>query len=69
MTQPDPDALTGMKYLMWALAFIEKTGDQEAAGLARLVLEAMRERTDVSTNGESQFVGKPHPVLVRCSGP
>ena len=40
----DPDAATAMQYLVWALEYIEKTGDHTAAHRARLALEALRER-------------------------
>lgn len=41
---PDPDAATAIQYLMWALEYIEKTGDLTAAHHARLALEALRKR-------------------------
>jgi len=40
----DPDAATAMQYLVWALEYIEKTGDLKAVHHARLALEALRER-------------------------
>ena len=40
----DPDAATAMQYLVWALEYIEKTGDLKAVQHARLALEALRER-------------------------
>jgi hypothetical protein len=41
---PPSDVVTAMQYLMWALEYIEKTGDHKAAHHARLALEALRER-------------------------
>ena len=41
--RPDAHAVTAMQYLMWALEYIEKTGDLKAAHHARLALEALRE--------------------------
>jgi hypothetical protein len=43
--RPDPPAVIAMQYLMWALEYIEKTGDLKAAHHARLALEALRKRT------------------------
>jgi hypothetical protein len=40
----DPDAATAMQYLVWALEYIEKTGDLKAVHHARLALKALRER-------------------------
>ena len=40
----DPDAATAMQYLVWALEYIEKTGDLKALHHARLALKALRER-------------------------
>ena len=40
----DSDAATAVQYLVWALEYIEKTGDLTAAHHARLALEALRER-------------------------
>ncbi len=42
--RPDPDAVAAMQYLMWALEFIEKTADRDAAHHVRLALEALRKR-------------------------
>ncbi len=39
-----PDAATAMQYLVWALEYIDKTGDLKAARHARLALEALRKR-------------------------
>jgi hypothetical protein len=39
---PDSDAATATQYLMWALEFIERTGDQKAAHHARLAVKALR---------------------------
>jgi hypothetical protein len=48
--RPDSDADTAMQYLMWALEYIEKTGDLKAAHHARLALESLRKRTARSTD-------------------
>ena len=40
------DAATAVQYLVWALEYIEKTGDLTAAHHARLALEALRERAN-----------------------
>jgi hypothetical protein len=45
-----------MQYLMWALEYIEKSGDLKAAHHAHLALEALRERTRRSTD-----TSKPAP--------
>ena len=50
--RPDPDAVTAMQYLMWALEYIEKTGDHEAAQNTRLALEMRRKRTYPSKTGD-----------------
>jgi hypothetical protein len=43
MADHDTDALTAMQYLIWALEFIEKTGNEKAARQARGALKALRE--------------------------
>jgi hypothetical protein len=48
--RPDPDAVAAMQYLMWALEFIEKTADRDAAHHVRLALEALRKRLPRSTD-------------------
>jgi hypothetical protein len=46
MTVPqDSDAEAAMQYLMWALEYIEKAGNQKAAQHIRIALEALREGT------------------------
>jgi hypothetical protein len=50
--RPDPDAETAAQYLMWALEFIEKTGDHKAARHARIALDAMRQRSNPYKTGE-----------------
>ena len=44
------DADAAMQYLMWALEYIEKTGDLKAAHHARLALQSMRKRAAQSTD-------------------
>jgi hypothetical protein len=39
------DAEAAMQYLMWALEYIEKAGNQKAAQHIRIALEALREAT------------------------
>ena len=39
--QPNPNALTAMQYLVWALECIEETGDREASRHTRLALAAL----------------------------
>ncbi|WP_176721956.1 hypothetical protein [Bradyrhizobium sp. LMTR 3] len=48
--RPDPPAVIAMQYLMWAIEYIDKTGDLKAARHARLALEALRERAPRSTD-------------------
>ena len=43
MADHDTDAQTAMQYLLWALEFIEKTGNEKAARHARMTLKALRE--------------------------
>jgi hypothetical protein len=60
--RPDPDAEIAAQYLMWALEFIEKTGDQKAARHTRLALDAMRHRAAPTGTGQPlQVDGKSPP--------
>jgi hypothetical protein len=43
--RPDPPAVIATQYLIWAIEYIDKTGDLKAARHARLALEALREHT------------------------
>jgi len=47
-----------MQYLVWALEFIEKTGDLNAAHHARLAVERLRERTDMAAS-----TSEPTPLV------
>ena len=47
---PNADAQTAMQYLIWALEFIERTGNRKAASHARIALEALRE--GITQSGE-----------------
>jgi hypothetical protein len=48
--RPDPPTVIAAQYLLWALEYIEKTGDLIAAHHARLALEALRKRIPPSTD-------------------
>jgi hypothetical protein len=50
MTDNYADAQAAMQYLLWALEFIEKAGNQKAARHARLAQKALREGTRPSTD-------------------
>jgi hypothetical protein len=45
------DVDSAIQYLVWALEFIERAGDLEAAHHARIALEALRRRmaSDIAT--------------------
>jgi hypothetical protein len=56
--RPDADAAIAMQYLVWALEFIGKTGDLNAAHHARLAVERLRERTDMAAS-----TSEPTPLV------
>ena len=62
----DPDAATAMQYLVWALEYIEKTGDLKALHHARLALKALRERAR-SPADHISFIGLPSDCWVEVN--
>ena len=66
MTISDPDAATAMQYLVWALEYIEKTGDLTAAHHARLALEAMRERAHPPSNSFDWAIPSINALPLPC---
>ena len=64
----DPDAATAMQYLVWALEYIEKTGDLKAVQHARLALEALRERAHPPSNSFDWPFHHQRPAAALLSG-